>query len=85
MTLSSLLKKVKDFFSNCGQIRRTLQIGSYLLKKVLMENLMILKCLIHRIFEKENFLTHFLPYAHKTWQKMGSLTWLPIALQYLGH
>ena len=47
--------------------------------------LMILKCLIHCIFEKENFLTHFLPYAHKTWQKMGSLTWLPMALQYLGH
>ena len=38
MTLSSLLKKVKDFFSNCDQIRRKLQIGSYLLKKVLMEN-----------------------------------------------
>ena len=29
---------IKDFFSKCDQIRRKLQIWSYLLKKPLMEN-----------------------------------------------
>ena len=29
---------IKDFFSKCDQIRKRLRIGSYLLKKSLMEN-----------------------------------------------
>ena len=33
---------VEDFFSKCDQIRSFLQIGSYLLKKSLMENFIFL-------------------------------------------
>ena len=35
----------KDFFSRCDQIRRKLRIWSHLLKKVLMENLIV--CAVH--------------------------------------
>ena len=34
---------VKNFFSKCGQIRRKLQIWSYLLRKYLLENIFFVK------------------------------------------
>ena len=35
---------IKDFFSECDQIRSFLRIWSHLLKKSLMENLIFVQC-----------------------------------------
>ena len=40
---------IKDFFSKCDQIRRELRISSHLLKKSLMENLIICAVLIQAL------------------------------------
>ena len=47
---------IKNFFSECDQIRRKLQILAYLLKKSLMENSIF--CAVIRLILEANFDDH---------------------------
>ena len=48
---------IKDFFSECDQIRMFLRIWSHLLKKSLMENIMF--CTVYMITSLDNsFINH---------------------------
>ena len=46
---------IKDLFSKCDQIRRKLRIWSHLMKKSLMENLIL--CAVKALLWKTNLLT----------------------------
>ena len=45
ITAQKLKFSIKDFFSKCDQIRSFLRIWSYLLRKSLMENFILVKCI----------------------------------------
>ena len=51
-TAQKMKFSIKDFFSKCDQIRRKLQIWSYLLKKSLMKILFFLLCGYNSLGEK---------------------------------
>ena len=68
---------IKDFFSKCDQICRKLRIWSHLLKKSLMENLILVQCFSGLIKHKAyNIIKSELNYNRDLTPEVFDLRWL---------